>query len=104
MASRPSAPAIWRSWLLLVISASGGLFAIVGAGLLIVAGTISLLRAAVHGLQSITLFNLAWVMLLVGFLCIPAVVYSLLSIRGKNFISRPNPKTFLFASAGLLIW
>ncbi len=104
MASRPSAPAIWRSWLLLVISASGGLFAIVGAGLLIVAGTISLLRAAVHGLQSITLFNLAWVMLLVGFLCIPAVVYSLLSIRGKNFISRPNPITFLFASAGLLIW
>ena len=104
MTSQPSAPAIWRSWLLLVISGSGGLFAIVGAGLLIVAGTISLLRATAHGLQSVTLFNLAWVMLLVGFLCIPAVVYSLLSIRGKNFVSRPNPKSFFLASAGLLVW
>ncbi|MHB0989019.1 MAG: PrsW family glutamic-type intramembrane protease [Bellilinea sp.] len=104
MTSQPSTPAIWRSWLLLVISGSGGLFAIVGAGLLVVAGSISLLKATIPGLQSVTLFNLAWVMLLVGLLCIPAVVYSLLSIRGKNFISRPNPKTFLFASAGLLVW
>ena len=104
MTDQPPAPAAWRSWLLLIISGSGGFLAIVGAGLLFAAGSIGLVSSAIPGLQSVTLFNLAWVMLLVGLLCIPAVVYSVLEIRGKRFVSQPKRRYFLVASAGILVW
>jgi len=99
----PASPA-WRSWLLLILSGGGVLLSFVGAGLLFVGGSFGLASTAIPGMQAVTVFNLAWAVLLVGFLSIPAVVFSFLEIRGKPIRWQPKPKYFYLASAGLLVW
>lgn len=76
----------------------------VGAGLLFVGGSVGLASTTIPGIQAVTVFNLAWAVLLVGFLSIPAVVFSLLEIRGKPIRWQPKLKYFYLASAGLLVW
>ncbi len=76
----------------------------VGAGLLFAGGSFGLASTTIPGIQAVTVFNLAWAVLLVGFLSLPGVVFSLLEIRGKPIRWQPNPKYFYLASAGLLVW
>lgn len=76
----------------------------VGAGLLFTGGSFGLASTTIPGVQAVTVFNLAWAVLLVGFLSLPAVVFSLLEIRGKPIRWQPKLKYFYLASAGLLVW
>lgn len=76
----------------------------IGAGLLFAGGSFGLVSATIPGIQAVTVFNMAWAVLLVGFLSIPAVIFSLLEIRGKPIPWQPKPKYFYLASAGLLVW
>ena len=103
MSEQPASP-VWRSWLLLILSGGGALMSFIGAGLLFVGGSFGLASTAIPGFQAVTVFNLAWGVLLVGILCIPAVVFSLLEIRGKPIRWQPKPNYFYLASAGLLVW
>src|SRR3990170_3480456 len=103
MSEQPASP-VWRSWLLLILSGGGALMSFIGAGLLFVGGAFGMATTAIPGFQAVTVFNLAWGVLLVGILCIPAAVFSLLEIRGKPIRWQPKPKYFYLASAGLLVW
>ena len=104
MTSEPYAAPAWRSWLLLILSGGGALLSFIGAGLLFAGGSLGLASTSIPGIQAVTVFNLAWVVLLVGFLAIPSIVFSLLEIRGKPIRWQPKPKYFYLASAGLLVW
>jgi len=99
-AARP----VWRSWLILVISGGGALLSFIGGVLFFTGGGVGMTTARIPGLQSLTLFNLAWVMWLVGFLCLPGVVFSLLDLRGRQVKFLLKSKYFLAASLGMLVW
>lgn len=95
----------WRSWTLLVISGGGALLSFIASGLLLFTGGLALVSVPKSDLNSQSMFNLAWVALFVGFLCLPAAVSSVLELRGKPAPARPGGrKLFFAASAGMLIW
>lgn len=94
----------WRSWLLLIFSSIGVLLSFTAGGLLLVTGGYALVSLPLPSLNALSLLNFAWVMLLVGVLCLPAVVYSAFELRGTPIPARSNRKLFLAASAGILVW
>lgn len=94
----------WRSWLLLIVSSIGVLLSFVAGGLLLVTGGYALVSLPLPALNALSLLNFAWVMLLVGVLCLPAVIFSLFELRGTPISARSNRKRFLAASAGMLVW
>lgn len=96
--------ATWRSWLLLILSSIGAVLSFTGGALLLAVGGAALVSLPIPSLNTQSLFNFAWVMLLVGVLCLPAVVYSWLEVRGTPAPARTSRKLFLASSAGMLLW
>ena len=94
----------WRSWLLLIFSSIGVLLSFMAGVLLLLTGGYALANLPLPTINALSLLNFAWVMLLVGVLCLPAVVYSLFELRGTPIPARANRKLFLAASAGMLVW
>jgi len=94
----------WRSWLLLIFSSIGVLLSFMAGGLLLLTGGFALVSLPLPAMNALSLLNFAWVMLLVGVLCLPAVVYSVFELRGTLIPARSNRKLFLAASAGMLVW
>lgn len=94
----------WRSWLLLILSSIGAVLSFTGGALLLAIGGAALVSLPIPSLNTQSMFNFAWVMLLVGALCLPAVVYSWLEVRGTPASARTSRKLFLASSAGMLLW
>jgi len=94
---------VWRSWLLLIVSGIGVATALAGGALMLAGGGIALMGMPAAELNTLSLFNLAWVTLFVGVLCAPAAVFSFLEIRAKP-IRGSRRSWFLAASAGMLLW
>lgn len=105
MLAQVKAGPAWRSWLMLVISGGGALLAFIGSGLMLVTGGLTLLTVPDASVNSQSMLNLGWVTLLVGLLCLPAVVGSVRELRGNPAPARPlGRKLFFAASAGMIIW
>lgn len=94
----------WRSWSLLILAATGGLMAFGLSALLLVFGGGALLGANFQPARTVSLFNLAWTSALVGGLCIPTVVFAIRELNGKSAQPRSSRKSFLLASAAMLLW
>lgn len=104
MSEQSAAQPVWRSWLIIFISGGGALLSFLGGALAITTAGVGLATARIPGLQSQTLFNLAWASWLVGIFCIPAFVFSLREIRGKPLKTTGTRWYFLAASAGMVAW
>ena len=96
--------ASWRSWLLLILCAGGGLAAFGFSFLLFVTSGSALLSANLPVPNLVSFMNLAWVTALVGLLCIPGVVLTIQELRGRSAPARPSRRGFLYASLGMLVW
>lgn len=104
MLSQVRAGPAWRSWTLLIISGGGALLSFISSGILLLVGGVSLLNVPEASVNAQMMFNLAWVMLFVGLLCLPAAVYAIFELRGKPVSGKSSRKLFLAASAGMLLW
>jgi hypothetical protein len=94
----------WRSWLLLILCAGGGLLAFGFSAILLISGSSMLLGANFPNSRIVSFFNLAWVSALVGGLCIPGVVYTIRELRARPFLPGQKKRGFLYASAAMLLW
>lgn len=92
----------WRSWLLLILCAGGALIYIGAAVFLFTSG--SILKTDLPTANLVTLSNLAWFLLPVAALCIPAVVLSIRDLsRTVPLPARPRNR-FRLASICMLLW
>lgn len=103
MLSQAQPRPVWRSWLVLIVSGFGVLTALAGGAVMLTGGGIALMRMPAAELNTLSLFNLAWVTLFVGVLCAPAAVFSFMEIRAKPVLQNRRG-WFLVASAGMLLW
>jgi len=94
----------WRNWLLLIVCACGSLFAFGFSVILLISGISGLLGTHFPSTEMVSFFNLAWVSGLVGGLCLPGVVLNAQELRGKTYPAPQKRRSFLFASAAMLLW
>jgi len=87
----------------IIISGLGLILALLGAGLLLVAGLAALFSEALDLTAAASLFSMAWVSGLLAVLTLPSVVYSFRRIKGERTLP-PQPGRLRLASLLLLVW
>lgn len=86
-----------------IVSSFGLVFALLGAGLLLVFGLVALFSEVLDLASTASIFGMAWVSGLLAALALPSLVYSFRRMQGQD-IQPPQPARMRWASLLLMVW